>query len=256
MPTHITSPLVGFSVPKIGYPQDMNDDAWKADGDVASGYRVAISDGATQALYAGRWAQTLVSRFITQTPKGAIAQQWLDPAALDLRATYDIAQLPWYVQKRAIQGSFATLLGLGLDLESETYRAVSVGDSCLAIITETSRPTRTRLSFFPSFMGMTSAFTDSPYLVASNPQFNSRLKENQMTRRRCAFIRGRTTFVLMTDALAEWFVKADDARERPWDRFTELITDGAFADFVSDLRHHRAIRDDDTTLVMITVQRD
>ena len=59
--------------------------------------------------------------------------------------------------------------------------------------------------------------------------------------------------LLMTDALAQWFLAEAEMGRRPWAALGRAQTQEAFCAFVDLLRHGGALRNDDTTLVRIEV---
>jgi hypothetical protein len=59
--------------------------------------------------------------------------------------------------------------------------------------------------------------------------------------------------MMMTDALARWFLVATESGNQPWMLFEELLAqeDERFIDVVEKLRTDRQLRNDDTTLVVV-----
>ena len=128
----VTPPTwVVATVPKRGNRAVENEDATAAAPD---GLRFAVADGATEAWESAPWAAHLVAAYIENppTPAGfpgwlAAVRTWAPPAVPD--------PVPWYVEEKREQGSFATLAGLELRRPRRgsgwAWRAVAVGDSCL-----------------------------------------------------------------------------------------------------------------------------
>jgi hypothetical protein len=64
-------------------------------------------------------------------------------------------------------------------------------------------------------------------------------------------------FLLMSDALARWFLAEGEAGRRPQDEIDGLPDQGhpdAFRAWVDDLRRDRGLRNDDTTLVRVVLE--
>jgi predicted RNase H-like nuclease len=59
--------------------------------------------------------------------------------------------------------------------------------------------------------------------------------------------------LLMTDALAQWFLVETELGRRPWAALAKLGTPEQFAAFVDFLRAGGALRNDDVTLVSVEV---
>jgi hypothetical protein len=60
-------------------------------------------------------------------------------------------------------------------------------------------------------------------------------------------------FLLMTDALAQWFLSEHEAGRRPWHSLSRFSATAGFARLVEDLRERESLRNDDVTLVRIEV---
>jgi len=58
-------------------------------------------------------------------------------------------------------------------------------------------------------------------------------------------------FLLLTDALAAYFLQEFEAKRRPWDDLP--LTDAALADFIKTRRDKGSLKNDDVTLVEITL---
>jgi hypothetical protein len=60
--------------------------------------------------------------------------------------------------------------------------------------------------------------------------------------------------LLMTDALAAWFLAEAELRRRPWALLERLDTQEDFETFVDLMRAGRAMRNDDVTLLKVEVK--
>ena len=60
-------------------------------------------------------------------------------------------------------------------------------------------------------------------------------------------------FWLMTDALAQWFLRESEAGGKPWETLERLrpLPDAAFAAWVEEQRDARKLRNDDVTLLAV-----
>ncbi len=241
-----------YTMPKVGLGIESIEDI-VATHPEGQRFVAAISDGATQAFAAARWAHLLVEQFVMHPRISVISQAWLDPIKDAYRAQVDFAALPWHALKKAGHGSFATLLGLVIDRSRCRYRAIAVGDSCLVTLDGTVP--KPLVEVFPRYLVDAAAFTNSPDLVATNPAYNARLPQIQQNTG-WKSLPQRATFLLMTDALAAWFVSAHSRGEKPWERITNLRSDDEFAHLVISLREAGDLRDDDTTLLIVQVSED
>ena len=78
----------------------------------ANKVRVAVADGATDAVYSGLWAQLLVRAYGRQQLTLNNTNSDLTKAARIWRRIVGTRPLPWYAEEKARLGSFAALVGL------------------------------------------------------------------------------------------------------------------------------------------------
>jgi hypothetical protein len=218
----------------------------------ASG-RFAVADGATESSFSGRWAQGLARAFARQPPpwppEPAALAAWLKPLQQEWHAGIPWDRLPWYGLEKAQAGAFATLLGLEFlpDATGDpggAWRAISVGDSALFQI----REGELRLSWPVWASGQLGS---RPRLLSSLPSRNAGVLEECVTVGSEA--RPGDRFLLMTDSPAKWFLEALEAGERPWELLLALPDGAAFEAWVEETRQAHTMRNDDVTLVMLTV---
>lgn len=163
-----------WTVPKDGNKPEQNEDAARIEFLPAENgpgmWLIAVADGATEAVYSGLWARTLVA---------AVAPDWPTLSDDDLNARLNQVrrsfspiptgeQVPWYVRNKFLtQGSQATLLPTIIESTGNPdeliIRAIAVGDCCLFLFKGNGEmcafPVRTSEDF-----GM------HPALVGSRPQ--------------------------------------------------------------------------------------
>jgi hypothetical protein len=229
-----------FRVPKAGQTLQECEDAFAGS---AGGGRFAVADGASESGFAGAWAR-LLARYYVRQP-GAWAR-WLPAARRRWLAEVRVPDLPWYAEAKIEEGAFATLLGVHFADDRASWQAEAVGDSCLFQV----RQGRLRRAF-P--VRRSDDFTSCPSLVGSqNP--DRRLARPGRSRLRGEWHEG-DCLLLMTDALAHWFLKDAEADRRPWRELLEFRDEGRFAEWVGRLRQVQALRNDDVTLVYIRARR-
>lgn len=252
-----------FSEPKAGNTLDEYEDAYCTPRSrVLSltgrrGVRIAIADGASEGSFSRHWAQMLVREFC-RTPGRALNtclhearkewNQWAEHYRRDreLRGR----PLQWFEEPKFEQGSFATLLGVEFRLRklpssAQRWTAYAVGDACLFHIRRD-----VLLAAFP--LDQCDGFTTRPTLIASKPA-RSR-KERAALRNSGALMRGDRMY-LATDALAEWVLCSLAAGHAPWELLDGVAqsSDKAFSDLVTRLRSDGEVRNDDVTLVRLSV---
>ncbi len=230
-----------YCLPKRGNTEDEYEDAWAADP--ARG-RFAVADGASETLFAGRWAQLLTEAFLGAEHPWDVAE-WLSGPRRQWAAEVMGLELPWYAEMKREQGAFATLLGVGVRRPSPDrpgrWRAVAVGDSCLIRVRKGGG-----LSSFP--MQKSTDFGNQPHLIGSR---GGVLKVEQGA----GSLQPGDRLLLMTDALAQWFLHAHEAGGRPAEDVALLLSaaepDDAFAAWIEEMRGRDDLRNDDVTLIIV-----
>jgi hypothetical protein len=209
--------------------------------------RVAVADGATEAVFSRRWARLLVEGFVAGGPSvlgDELAQVQGEWQAYIERQSEQQSEaragaLPWYVAEKAEAGAFAALLGVELHAEREgggAWSAVSVGDCNLFHL----RKDRL-LEAWPR--AQAADFDDRPALVPSRPGADC----PEARHAEGTFQRG-DAFVLSTDAAAAWLLETDPAEALRWNG------QAIFADAVQAGRANNMLKNDDTTVAVLRVK--
>lgn len=194
-----------WSISKQGNAEGENDDACRVeripnDGG-AETILIAMSDGATEAVYSGHWARALVDAAEADWPSiGPDLEARLLPIRQSFQPFDPQAELPWYVREKFLtQGSQATLLAATLTQAAAhgvfSLRAVAVGDSCLLLFRITDREYAYRA--FP--LEKAGDFGADPVLVRNRPSA-SPLKYQQFE----AEMHSGDVLLVCTDAVAKW----------------------------------------------------
>jgi hypothetical protein len=234
--------------PKRGEGSEVGEDA--VAGDAARGC-FAIADGAAESAEAGRWARLLVEEFVREPvvkPQlwairlAGIQQRWR------LEAGGGPGGRPWYAETKRQQGAFATFLGLIFEqsrwLGRKRWRALAVGDACLFQV----RKDRL-LRALP--MVRADEFGANPWLLGSSTLPDKSLAHDGVGHSGNWDTKDR--FWLMTDALAQWFLREAEAGAKPWTALEALQSqsDAAFAAWVEEQRDGQKLRNDDVTLLAV-----
>ena len=242
MPTSTVKPVGPFRLAKAGQAAEECEDA--ADLDLERG-RFAIADGSSESAFAALWAGLLVRAFVAAPASADRWASWLAPVQQRWAAEVSVKPLSWYTEKKVEQGDFAAFLGLSLERSAAwpgelCWRACAVGDSCLFQVRQG------RLRAFP--LTRSDQFGNSPGLVGS------RGLPGALPERQGCCCEGDQMW-LMTDALAQWFLRQTEAGREPWEdighRRTGPAADADFRTWVEDLRDRDGLRNDDVTLILI-----
>jgi hypothetical protein len=229
-------------LPKRGHTEDEYEDAWVAD---LGAMRFAVADGASESAFAGLWARLLVEGFVA-APRPRDLLPWLGGARRRWSEAVMGLEVPWYVEMKRAEGAFATLVGLVVRPPTPgrpgRWRAVAVGDSCMVLV----RGGRLAKAF-P--LASSSDFGNEPRLIGSRAELRVEPRHS------AGALHTGDRLLLMTDALAQWFLSAHEGGECPWEAVAPLLSEDqparAFATWIEHLREGGGLRDDDVTLLTI-----
>jgi serine/threonine protein phosphatase PrpC len=242
-----------FWMPKAGNRPDEYEDAF-AHTPLKAGsmpeFLCAVADGATETSFSGLWAQLLAAAFVERRLVGIEAPalaRLSDDWHSRIHALTQDKPLPWYAEEKLQSGAYSSLVGLYI-APPRYWRAVGVGDSCLFQLR--------RGRIIRAFPFKESAqFNNRPVLIATRAEGNRAIAP--------AVVEGDwrhdDCFLLMTDALAQFFLAQRERLPRPqWnplrDKFLRLRSQQAFDDMVTQLRQNQVCRNDDVTLVRVRVR--
>ncbi|MFE9793493.1 hypothetical protein ACFYRL_17335 [Streptomyces goshikiensis] len=227
----------------------------------------SVCDGATESVLAKDWARILADTSAREAMDradllaggpafeefaAAAVAQWDPWLASYTQARADEGRpLKWYEQSKLTSGAFATLLSVRVDpVLVETagahwhWRAAALGDSCLFHLRDD-----TLLRSFP---------VEHPDEFGVTPDlFGSRNHDTALIEERTRFAEGECVpgdrLLLMTDALAAWFLTAPD-RFRALGELLEFAGPDDLAGFsrwLTGLREQQVLRNDDVAVVRI-----
>ncbi|HTR35023.1 MAG TPA: hypothetical protein VMH80_03925 [Bryobacteraceae bacterium] len=211
--------------------------------------RVAIADGATDAVFSGLWARLLVKAYGKRRMTGETADAHLAKAAQVWGRAVAGHPLPWYAEEKARKGAYAALVGLELhrgdDGASGTWSALACGDSCFFHLRSD-----TVIKSFP--ITRSEEFSNAPLLLGSHV----RTRGLEGVRTETGDWQEGDCFYLMSDALASWFLTRCEAGDVPWQalRDVTLAKDPPFEEWIASLRTKRTIKNDDCTLIGVTCE--
>jgi hypothetical protein len=227
---------------------------------------VAISDGASESLLAGRWAKRLVRSFGTMPHATASATGFLtayrkaalgwDTEVVSYLAEREARDSPiqWYEEPGLAKGAHATITAVqfcgGRPNERAHWAAAGLGDSCFFQVRDEAI-----LVSFP--IADASQFSYQPSLLSSR-EAEADVVRDHISLQTGEWMTG-DTFYLATDALAAWFLRTAVAGGRPWDPLRDLDTvdaEGDFPSWVEMMRRRQEMHDDDTTLIRIDALRE
>jgi hypothetical protein len=217
-------------------------------------FRVAVADGATESSFSKEWSDILTCSF--RSFSIPLKVSFLDQLP-SLRNFWRMEAyknpLPWYAEEKVSKGAFSTFLGVLFDLENRQFECLAIGDCCLFQIREDELITK-----FP--LESSDNFSNTPYLVSSNPSDNQDLSDFLLDFKG-ALERG-DVFYMMSDALANWFLHKAEKIEKPWLILGESLKggkkrnpkDSKIVDLINDQRQKKSLKNDDIAIVHLEMQ--
>lgn len=224
-------------------------------------FHVAIADGATEGSFSKLWASMLVRSFgYMRSPiTTENFRRRIDRRSREWNKQTTQLPMAWYAREKLRQGALSTLLGVTLDSDQQegdrggTWSALAVGDSCLFQVHDNEL-----VSALP--MRQASDFGFQPRLISSVPSKNSILwTEISSLVHKGTWLEG-DTLLLMTDAMAAWFLSEYEQGRTPWKHLQELASmprplSTDFGDFIVNMRRMGRMRNDDVTVLAIQIEK-
>lgn len=234
--------------PKPGAKADQCEDAF-AYSDTRG--LVAVSDGASNAFESRLWARLLAQGFVADSPLGLGDDgllSWTDSVACRWSEAIPWEALSVFQEAKAREGSASTLVGLELTTSSRpsttgTWRCLALGDSCLFQVSGDRLAEKLPVSRSADFGLRT------PLLYTERDSNRQNIP---------AAVRWHGTwqqgdcFFLLTDAIAQWFLREDERGAAPWKTLMSLDEAG-FPAFVKEKRARHQMRQDDVTAFMVAL---
>ena len=214
---------------------------------------LALCDGASESAFARDWAQILADDYAENPFDPAELSQealagWLGRCGEKWSEVVPWERIPWHGEAKTRAGALATFLTLAIDLSPNPcgafpWKAAAIGDCCFFVIREDSLHLA-----FP--MDSPAQFGNAPPLVCSNPANNggvwARAHQSQ------GEFRPGDLVILASDALAAWFLEDAESGGKPWQKLAGLREED-WEEWVAGKRNERALKNDDTTLIIVPV---
>ncbi len=238
-----------FTLVKDGNAPEEYEDALAANPSTG---RFAIADGASESSFAGLWAKLLADGFVASGGRRTTVD-WLTPLQERWAQQVDPLALDWFGEEKRSAGAFATFLGLSLkkppDGSNEgRWKAMAVGDACIFQVRGDAL-----LTAFP--MSASADFGNRPALLCSRSGARELAERWSRAREYIGKWQAGDRFLLMTDALAQWFLRRAEAHDKPWDALLQRLADpspaAALATYIKELRRVDGLVNDDVTMLSI-----
>jgi hypothetical protein len=235
-------------LPKLGQEVSECEDAIAVD---TQSSRFAVADGATEAFDALTWAQRLAQHWVQRKSTLTLEEfrEWVAAEGRELHESWNSLTLSWYSEEKARNGSFAALVGVELDLKSESpsWQAIALGDACLLHCRNL-----TLLKSLP--LARSESFTSAPVLVASDSSLHESSMQSVVTD--SGICQNGDVLLLMSDAIASWCLQRFENSDLDVDQFLSSKSNEELQQFFDTERMAGRIRNDDLAIVRIEIKTE
>lgn len=210
----------------------------------------AIADGVGESLFPYDWAELVCEDFIANpnlfcennklVRENALIEAW--NRKRDERIA-NLTETELFIYQMGLKkADFAACTFVGLSIDKKQWQSLALGDSYLFVLDK-------NLEIIESVASQKGEeFSNFPEYFASQAE-----KNHGKTIKACGDINKVTYFVLLTDAISDWFIKVDTNKRK------ELLAVSDMPSFHSHVNKEREsgnMKDDDTTAVIIEVVHD
>ena len=215
--------------------------------------RYAIADGATEAFDAGSWARALVQSWTAEEAccDGENFKLWARAVGERWESEWSGRELAWYAEAKRERGSFAAFAGVVFDEDEQgglKWRAVALGDACVI---------HRRGNMIVRAMPLDDArkFNATPQLVPSRTERHADVWQHLCIEAGAA--RDGDVLLLLTDAVAAWFLRLFAEADSCITKFENALADGRDEELnllIDAERQVGRLRDDDVAAVRVVVR--
>ena len=212
--------------------------------------RYAIADGATEAFDAGSWARALVESWTTEEScfdTDESFKLWARATGERWEGEWSGRELAWYAEAKRERGSFAAFAGVVFDEDERglKWRAVALGDACVI---------HRRANVIVCAMPLDDArkFNATPQLVPSRTERHADVWQHLCIE--AGEVRDGDVLLLLTDAVAAWYLRLFAEADSSITKFENALADGRDEELnllIDAERCAGRLRDDDVAAVRI-----
>lgn len=210
----------------------------------------AIADGVGESLFPYDWAELVCEDFIANpnlfcennklVRENALIEAWNQKR--DER-TANLTETELFLFEMGLEkADFAACTFVGLSIDKKQWQSLALGDSYLFVLDK-------NLEIIESVASQKGEeFSNFPEYFASQAE-----KNHGKTIKVCGDINKVTYFLLLTDAISDWFIKVDTEKRKELLAISDMQS---FHSLVNKERENGNMKDDDTTAVIIEVVHD
>lgn len=234
-------------LPKVGHEPAECEDAIAVD---TQNCRFAVADGATEAFDSRNWAQRLAQSWVQNQPASTVEEfrEWVAAEGRELQDAWNGLTLSWYSEEKARTGSFAALVGLELDLETDSpsWKAIALGDACLLHC-------RRGMLLKSLPLCRSESFNSAPVLVASDSSMHETcMKSVVIDSGSCE---SGDVLWLLSDGVASWYLERFEKEDFEPGDFFETKEEHELKQFFDEERLAGRMKNDDVAVIRIELKR-
>ena len=260
---------IPLSTQKNGNLPEHNED-WICENKQQDTVTICVCDGSTESLFSNDWSKELANNFndyvkdtrceqtqnnITEDCKENVSnwEKWLNARADSWESQLRRKKLSYIAKIRMKEGNgiaYSTLLGISIEKSSKVdvdycFTSYHIGDSCLIRLTKDEKGEYEVKQSMP--IENHEDFNNRPNLIGSRePWPELIIKKDDIAK--------DETLLMMTDALAHWFLFQYNERKdkNSWKKLIDLKTDDELRKLFSEEHPERILKNDDLTIAIIT----
>lgn len=212
-------------------------------------HKFAISDGVSKSFFPRVWSEILVDQYVNSESDitsleeilPVCQDEWLKKIEAKVKST----DVKWYTKSQYNNKvpALATFVGLSFNVEKQTWNAEVLGDSFLFFL-----PKGADLSRMVELSSK-----EAPITFDNFPDYYTSIGDNHKGAVKKEERKIETgTFYLMTDALAEWFIKNKENAIRT---ISEVENQEEFKELINYERANKFLTDDDSAILILEVEK-
>lgn len=264
----MSNSIKSFITAKIGSPMSLCDDHYAYN---LEELRFAISDGASCNLASRIYSRLLVDNFATygtflfsENVCKSMCNIWREETLKNIQHLGNPYYLVNLFNNPVAGRAQATFVGLEFSYNNNSdlvWRSYVIGDSVLIFVPKGTKIPQ--LLFTTNKKDKDESFADS-IVFDNSPLTAHPYDESSWTKliwESCEHKAEEGTFLMMTDALAEWFISSPhDSIENKFSRLIGIDNQEEFEDFINEERERKLddntspLHDDDVTLIVLNIE--
>lgn len=210
-----------------------------------SSHRFSVSDGVSKSFFPKIWSEILVSQFVERTDlkESELIKVCQDEWQKRIDEIVSLPETKWFTKSQYSRKdpALATFVGLHFLEKEKMWSAFALGDSFLFFVPKGYKDYQKELIRLSSKVEPI-VFDNFPdYLTSIGESHKGRAKEKGGNLR-------NGTFYLMTDALAEWFIKEE---ENAIGKITVWKSQADFEKFIVQAIDENQLANDDCAILCI-----